>query len=161
MKTSKTQCRPVTELKRLRRRIRQLEGASARGEREADRLRTSEEQWRTLLRSVPDIVIMADRSGKILFINRTVPGFSIEKTINKTIYEFIPPEHHALTRRAIGRVFRTGQEVSFETRAAGPNGTPVWYSTRLGAIKRGGKTVAVAQISTDTVSYTHLRAHET
>jgi len=109
----------------------------------------NEEEWRSLLENAPDIILKADSDGKILFINRTVPGFSVEETIGRSVYEYIPPDYQDMTREAIKQVFKTGDSVSFETIAAGPGGAPSWYSTRLGPVKRGGKIVAVTQISTD------------
>jgi diguanylate cyclase (GGDEF)-like protein/PAS domain S-box-containing protein len=149
MKRERTKSELARELKRLHKRIQWLEKAETRHQQEAGRLRISEQRWRCLLQSAPDIILMIDRSGKILYINRTVEGFSIEKTIDRSIYEFILPEYRSLTRRAVRRVFRTGEEVRFETQGAGPGGAPVWYSTRLGPIEQDGRVVAVAQISTD------------
>lgn len=114
---------------------------------EAPRLRG--EGWRSLVENVPDIILTVDRSGKILFINRTVSGFTVEDTIGRSVYDYIPPEHHGLTRMSIAKVFQTGDIVSFETAAAGPGGIMSWYSTRLGPIKDGDEVIAVMQISTD------------
>jgi PAS domain S-box-containing protein len=98
-------------------------------------LKENEEEWRSLLESAPDIILKADSDGKILFINRTVPGFCIEETIGRSVYEYIPPDYQDMTREAIKQVFKTGDSVSFETIAAGPGGVPSWYSTRLGPVK--------------------------
>ena len=52
-------------------------------------LREKEEEWRSLVENAPDIIMTVDRDGKILFINRTVPGFTVQKTIGKKVYEYI------------------------------------------------------------------------
>jgi PAS domain S-box-containing protein len=114
-----------------------------------DALRESEEKWRFLLKSSPDAILNLDRDGTILFINNTVPGYTVEDTVGKTVYDFIPPEEHEKTRKAIEEVFQAGEAVSFETSVIGPDGNLLWYSTRLGPVKERDKVVGVAQISTD------------
>ncbi|MBW2172232.1 MAG: PAS domain-containing protein, partial [Deltaproteobacteria bacterium] len=136
-------------LKELEQRVVVLEKEVVRCKRAEERLREKDKEWRTLLKSAPDIILMLDRDGKILYINRTVAGFSVKESTGKSVYKYIPPEYHELTRESIKKVFRTGGIVTFETRASGPDGTVSWYSTRLGPIKRGGKVVAVTQVSTD------------
>ena len=114
-----------------------------------DALRESEEKWRFLLKSSPDAILNLERDGTILFINQTVPGYTVEDTVGKTVYDFLPPEEHEKTRKAIEKVFQTGEAISFETSVIGPDGNLLWYSTRLGPIKERDNVVGVVQISTD------------
>ncbi|MCH7559700.1 MAG: PAS domain S-box protein, partial [Planctomycetes bacterium] len=114
-----------------------------------DVLWESKEKWRFLLKNTADVVLNLDRNGTILFINHTVPGYTVEDTVGKTIYDFIPPEEHEKTRKAIEKVFQTGESVSFETSVIGPDGNLLRYSNRLGPVKERDKVVSVAQISTD------------
>ena len=124
----------------------ELEQKAKELEGEANERELLEEEWHSLMEYAPDLILKIDRNGKILFINRAFPGFTKEETIGKSVYEYIAPEHHEKTRKAIEQVFRTGDYVSFETIAAGPDGVPAWYSTHLGPIRSGGSIVAVAQI---------------
>ena len=117
--------------------------------RTGEALKQSEEKWRSLVENAPDIILTLDHDGKILFINRTVPGFEIEKTVGTSVYEYIPPEYRDVTEQSIKNVFQTGEVVRFETRATGPDGADSWYSTRLGPIIHGDEVVAAMQISTD------------
>ena len=112
-------------------------------------LEKSERNWRSLLRNVPDVIMILDRDGTILFINHTIPGYIIEETVGKTVYDFIPPEQHNRTGQAIKKVFESGEVSSFETEVIGPGGGLIWYSTRLGPIRDGDEVVGVAQVSTD------------
>jgi PAS domain S-box-containing protein len=113
-----------------------------------DAQRESEKKWRFLLKS-SDAIFNLERDGTVLFINHTVPGYTVEDTVGKTVYDLIPPEEHEKTRKAIEKVFQTGEAVSFETSVIGPDGNLLWYSTRLGPVKERDKVVGVAQISTD------------
>lgn len=112
-------------------------------------LQQSEKKWYSLLRNAPDFILNIDGDGTILFINRTVPGYTIEDTVGKTVYNFLPPEQHEQTREAIKKVFESGESVGFETSVIGPDGRLIWYSNNLGPVKDGDKIVSVAQVSTD------------
>jgi len=112
-------------------------------------LQQSEKKWYSLLRNAPDFILNIDRDGTILFINRTVPGYTIEDTVGKTVYSFLPPEQHEQTREAIKKVFESGESVSFETSVIGSDGRLIWYSSNLGPVKDGDKIVSVAQVSND------------
>jgi PAS domain S-box-containing protein len=117
--------------------------------RAEEALQASEEKWRSLVENSPDTILNLDRDGKILFINHTVPGYTLEETIGKTVYDYIPPEQHEKTRKATEEVLKTGSTVNFETSVIGPDGGTLWYSTRLGPINQYDKIVGVAQISTN------------
>lgn len=135
--------------KTLEQKVVDLERELARCRRAEEGLRDGDKEWRALAKNIPDIVLKIDCEGKILFINRAVSGFSVQEATGKSMYEYIPPEHHELTKESMERVFKTGKSETFELCGAGPDGSMSWYSTRVGPIKRGGKVVAVAQVSTD------------
>jgi PAS domain S-box-containing protein len=110
--------------------------------------RESERKW-LLLKNPCDVVLNLDREGTILFINPPLPGYTIEDTIGKTIYDFIPSKQHKMTRKAIKEVFKTGEVVSFETSVFGPDGILLRYSTHLSPVKNCNKVVCVAQVFTN------------
>jgi PAS domain S-box-containing protein len=105
--------------------------------------------WRSILENIPDIVITLDRDGTILFINRTVPGFSKDEVIGTSAFDYLPPEHHDRMRDALKRVFDTGEIDRYEIPGAGSFGVSSWYSTRVGPIMRDGKIVAATLVATD------------
>ncbi len=91
--------------------------------------------WKAILANIPDLVMTVDREGKILFINRTLPGFTIDKVIGTTVYNYIPTGYHENEKQALERVFRTGETVDFEIAGAGADGSAAWYQSHLAPIK--------------------------
>jgi PAS domain S-box-containing protein len=114
-----------------------------------EEIKESEEKYRALISNIPAIVMNVDQNGKIMFINYTLPGFTIEKTIGKTIYDFIPPEYHDKAKETIKQVFKTGKASIYETIGAGPKGEMKYYSTIVGPTEQEKKVVSVVLISSD------------
>jgi PAS domain S-box-containing protein len=112
-------------------------------------LRESEERWRSLVKNAPDVIFTCDRDGRLLFINRTVPGFNVEKVLGTSVYDYIPPDYQGTLRQSLERVFQTGESVYYETVGAGAEGTTSWYASRVGPIQNEGEVVAVMVIATD------------
>jgi two-component system cell cycle sensor histidine kinase/response regulator CckA len=117
-------------------------------ERQA-RLRESEEKYRSLAENAPDIIMIVGRDGVISFINRTVPGFTIDKTIGTSVYDYIDAEHHDRVRQCVEKVFETGEPGKYEITGRGPHDTTWWYSTVVGPIKHEGQVVNAMHISRD------------
>jgi PAS domain S-box-containing protein len=111
-------------------------------------LRESEERWRSLVANAPDIITTVDREGRILSINRLFSS-RLEDLLGKPVYGFVPPESVGRVRNAIDTVFREGRSMSYETLSGGPNGTPAWYSSRVGPVVLDGRVAAATIISTD------------
>jgi PAS domain-containing protein len=62
-------------VKELEEKVVELEREVVRCKRAEERLREKDKEWRALVKSAPDIILMVDREGKILYINRAVSGF--------------------------------------------------------------------------------------
>jgi two-component system cell cycle sensor histidine kinase/response regulator CckA len=132
----------LAEITALRERIQELEKANGT-------IRESEQRWRSLIESLPDIVMTVDREGTLLFVNHTVPGITTEQAIGKSVYDYIPDEHHHVIRESLKRVFQIGESDSYELAGVGPYGKTSWYRSRVGPIKKDGKIVAVGIVTTD------------
>lgn len=121
-------------------------------------LRESEERWRSLGANAPNYILTVDRNGRILFLNRTAPGFTMDQVVGRTVYELSNPAHHPGMRKAMASVFRTGRPVVFENAGAGPNGATAWYRNHAGPITQDGKIKCLIVVSTDITD--HKRAEE-
>ena len=113
-------------------------------------LQESKEKMLSVLETAPDYILNVDRDGKILFINRTVQGMTVEETIGTNICEHTPPEYQDTIINTIEQVFQTGQCQSFEMVVI-PEGTKIrtCQVTRIGPVKHGREVIAATIISTD------------
>lgn len=107
-----------------------------------------QQRWQSLVENTPNIVLIVDRKGQILYLNRTTVRDSVDEIVGLSIYDFIYPEHHAEVRDVIARVFDTGESGEYEA-LIGPEDKSAWYLTQVGSIKQDGEVVAATLIATD------------
>src|SRR3954467_462680 len=100
-------------------------------------LKNSEADLRAIMESLPGVVFAVDREGRICFINRVLPGFTMEQTLGISVYAFVPPESQPIIAQAIEETLRTGNPTHYEIRGPGAHGAPAWYLTNVGAVRRG------------------------
>ena len=113
-------------------------------------LQKSEEKMHSVLETAPDYILSVDRNGKILFVNRTVHGKTVEEVTGTNICDHIPPEYQDTIRNTIELVFQTGQCQSYET-VVTPEGTNIrtWQVSRIGPVKHNREIIGATIISTD------------
>jgi PAS domain S-box-containing protein len=116
------------------------------------RLNESEELWRSLVATAPDMITAVDRKGIIRFINQSIAELPREKAAGKSFYEFLPQEYRYLAKECIESVFQTGETESFEVRM-GSRISPTWYTYRIGALRLGSKVIAATIISSNTTEF--------
>jgi PAS domain S-box-containing protein len=144
----------VSELEKSRKAALNMMGdaehARQKAEQAEEALRQSEESMRSILETAPNTILNVDRDGRILFINRTVPGTTVSETVGTSIYDHIPAESHDQVRKAVERVFQTGQVETFE-HILNPVGSDVtmWLSTSVGPMMNKGEIVAATISATD------------
>lgn len=113
----------------------------------AHALEESQGRLRSITENVLDFIVQLDREGRVIFINRQVPG--ITDRPNPTAYDFVPPDMHEQVRQVLEEVFRTGQPQQLEIRNVGEDGQPNWYDTRVGPVVIDGRVTSVVVIAHD------------
>ncbi len=116
------------------------------------RLNESEELWRSLVATAPDMITAVDRKGIIRFINQDISQLPREKAVGQSFYKFLPQEYRYLAEECIENVFHTGETESFEVRM-GTRIRPKWYTYRIGALRLGTKVIAATIISSNTTEF--------
>jgi len=127
------------------------------------KIQASEAKLSSILRTAPDTIMSVDRAGRILFINRTYPPYTVDQVVGASCYEFVPPASRARVARAIEHVFTTRAFDEYEVE--GPPdvaGNRVWVSVRVGPLVESDKVVAATLCATDVSGYKRevARTHE-
>ncbi|MBI4420899.1 MAG: PAS domain S-box protein, partial [Gemmatimonadetes bacterium] len=107
------------------------------------------ELWQTLVRQLPDHVLVVDPAGRIQFINRTLPELTLDQVVGTHVLEWVPREYHDAVRQAFDEVFTGGTSVTHEIPSRGPGGTEAWYYSRVLPVTREGVVVAAIVVATD------------
>jgi len=116
------------------------------------KLNESEELWRSLVATAPDVITAVDQNGIIRFVNQDIFMLPREKAVGKSIYKFLPEKYRYLARESIESVFETGESDSFEVRM-GTRRKPTWYTYRVGALRLGRQVIAATIISSNTTEF--------
>ena len=116
------------------------------------KLNESEELWRSLIATAPDMIIAVDQKGIIRFINQNISKLPREKAIGRSMYRFLPSQYRDLARDCIESVFKTGEPERFEVRM-GSERKPKWYTYRIGALRLDRKVIAATIISSNTTEF--------
>jgi PAS domain S-box-containing protein len=117
--------------------------------KDKEALQESENRWRSLAENAPDIILTLDREGKILFINKTDIGITVDQAIGTNLLDYVPSENQDLVRQSIQKVFETGSNVHYETSVQGQNDRNLWYMTHIGPVKHKDKVVSAVMITSD------------
>ncbi len=116
------------------------------------KLDESEELWRSLVETAPDIITTVDRDGIIRFINQPMGILSPDQSTGKCFYDFLPQEYQEMAIDSIESVFQTGETDSFEVRT-GERKNPIWYTYRVGPLRVNGKVIAATVIASNTTEF--------
>jgi diguanylate cyclase (GGDEF)-like protein/PAS domain S-box-containing protein len=106
------------------------------------------EPARLLLGSMPDVAIVVDRDGRILYTNREPPG---EPMIGTTLFDHdLGAEAEARMRAGLHQVFNAGKPMSYEVESRrADSGDSVWYISRWSPIERDGDVAAALIVASD------------
>ncbi len=118
------------------------------------KLDESEELWRSLVETAPDIITTVDREGTIHFINQSMGMLPTDQMVGRCFYDFLPQAYQEMAMDSVVGVFRTGETDSFEVRT-GENTDTAWYTYRVGPLKINGKVVAATIIASNTTEFKH------
>lgn len=107
-----------------------------------ERLRQSEEWFRTLADNMSQLAWMANAEGRLIWFNRRwyeFTGASEDRSVNWRWVEFVHPEHRDRVIRKIQHSWDTGEawEDTFQLR--GRNGQYRWFLSRAMPIRDDGK----------------------
>ena len=115
--------------------------------RAEERLRASEDRWRTVLENAPDLILSLDHGGRVLFHNQPrleglpQPGESLLDALNAGDGQGLFD--------AVSRVFETGVPGNAEFRARFGREQSRWYSARIGPLRRAEHVASVIVVATD------------
>ena len=111
-------------------------------------VRDSEANWRSLVESVPDIISTLDLDYRLQFVNRLPPTLDLkpEDIVGKSVFDFLPEEHHERIKEACAKVIETGELATYEVQGLISG---YWYASCIGPIQQDGELIGFVMASTN------------
>ncbi len=116
------------------------------------KLKESEELWRSLVETAPDTILTVDQAGVIRFINHPLAEMPPGSVVGRCLYDLLPDDYRGTAQEIVKSVFRTGETDMFEVRMDGPR-SPAWYTYRVGPLRMEHRVIAATIISTNTTEF--------
>ena len=112
-------------------------------------LRKSENTLSSVLSNSPDTIVAVDASHRIIYINRSMPGYRTGMSVGEYLYTHIAEDRRGIYHATIEKVFRTGKTAKLESRVIQEDGKIVDLESRFGTCVQDGVVASVVMISTD------------
>jgi PAS domain S-box-containing protein len=113
------------------------------------RLKESEEKFRSIFENSPSAILLLNRDGRIVSINSVSPPVTLETVRGRTVYDLAHPEDAGAVRSAVEGVLRTGEPATYEARSFTPDDDARWYEAHVGALWRDGRIEGATLVASD------------
>jgi PAS domain S-box-containing protein len=94
-------------------------------------LRESEARWRSVTEHSPDHIVTLDTDLNIEFVNFASPGLTVEELIGTPLHTYVSEERQPEIRRILENVLETAEPCSYETEYFTPDGSTIYYESRV------------------------------
>jgi len=112
-------------------------------------LRKNEELLRTITENAPDIIVQLDRDGTILYMNRSLPGYSMEESIGKNFCEWTLGEYHAIMKQSLELTIKESSTQTYLSRIKDKQGEISWYRSCISPVKQAEKVINAVMVTRD------------
>lgn len=111
-------------------------------------LRESEAKYRLLVTHLPDVMMILDRTGKILFINHALPPYDSEEVMGSCAFDYLEGNDRRVFEQRLLDAFGGHVQEQIEVTTQDQS----FWSVRMVPIKQDGRIESVMCISTDITS---------
>ncbi len=108
------------------------------------------DQWLySILEGIPNLILVVDREGTILFANHGSEDRSKEDLEGISLFNYMDSDYHRVVSDGLNTVFEIGTRDYFVTRIVKEDGSNIWCETHAGPVKRNGEIVAAVLVNAD------------
>jgi PAS domain S-box-containing protein len=123
-------------------------------------LREAEARFRTVVQHVPDYLILVDRRGEILFVNRIHERFRRSEVIGASLADFLGGTERVEVERALADAFERGEVTSLELDAVLQDGAAATFESTVAPLRLADGTDAALIIAHDVTAQRQRRSEE-
>jgi len=101
-----------------------------------------------------DSIMLLDREARILFINKTAPGLTVDQVLGTLIYAYVPEDQHAAMRECFENVLRTGEPARYENAYHINEDLVMRWESRIGPVMPDGEITGFVVFASDVTART-------
>ncbi len=120
--------------------------------RSEDALLESETRWRTLTENAPQIILLLDESGTVLFGNRLLPGMDSQNLGLYSFFNFVQDDNRLVIEKALNEVFAESRGTNFELSIRITDNSLIWYACNLSPVVTDGRVEMAILNASDVTS---------
>ncbi len=160
--SKKTKDQLIAEVKKLQRKVELLQKKQSDTSNFFGSPNLKSAEWDSFFKSSLNTIVIIDKKGIILDINKVAPGTKKENVIGKSAFGFIVKEAVKTMKVAIEKVFTTKKPQEYNSWRIDANGDSHYYRTKATALIENKKVVAVILDATEITSeiQIHLQLKE-
>lgn len=114
-----------------------------------EKLRVSEEKWRLLAANLPDFVVIVDRKGTFLQVNRVTAGITEAQVLGSCMFDYVDATYRDDHRRLFEAAIETRAPTRHETPAVVAGNKTVWYESVFVPLVEGGAIERILIVARD------------
>lgn len=140
--SKKTKDELIAEVKKLQRKIEFLQKSNC-VEPAKSFLNLNGSKWGLFFKNAPNTIVIINRKGVILDINKVPKSFKKKNIVGKKVYDFVAREATKIIKEAVEYVFTTKKSKEYKTWRVDEENTLHYYKSQASAIIENKKVVAV------------------
>ena len=149
---NKTKDQLIKELTKLRHKIKELESRESAYKKMGEKLQKNEQNLKTILKSVHDVIYQLSPTGVILYVSPNVEklyGYKPEELIGKHFKLTTPMSEILKAIKVIKKVISGKTVRDFEIKQVDKNGKIFFMEINSTPVKKGNRIVAVQGVMRD------------
>ncbi|GIW82268.1 MAG: hypothetical protein KatS3mg105_4075 [Gemmatales bacterium] len=112
-------------------------------------INNDEQLGNEVLQTTPVFLLFVGTDERIRYINRTRPGYALDKVVGSSIFSYLPEEEHVDCRIAMDHIRKTGQPYDYEVSAYDADGKLIRYRCRTAPVWKGNEFVGYSIAAVD------------
>ncbi len=116
--------------------------------------------WTKIVESAADYVLLVNREGHLLYINRAQDGAAKDQALSHTVFDYTAAEFHNQLSEKLRNVFDSGSEQHIEVRRSDPAFSSQWWSIAMSPLRESEQVVAAIFVCRDVSNLQHIRQEQ-
>ena len=111
---------------------------------------TAQKKYRSVIDNIPDLLFEIDTDGRLLFLNRVLPGYSLDKVVGTLVTDYILEEDQKnIFRETLEKVKQTGKSHEYELVTNLNDGRTTYWNSRITPMFENGEIKRLILLTQD------------